>query len=403
MNKFINKSMNRFILAMTLCLTAAVAASGSSAQRLLPPGWDPVQAGDEVMAGLVKVTAPEAKGAHDSEMVLVGNQAYIVAMLNDERRGETSRYPFIYCALSIVNLDTLEVEAVIPFARSEQAFDNETLPFGACFVPRILQIDATTLRCYFSSRGGESQVWFRDFDLKTREFAPTIHRAQIKTAAGVFDMQPQYFHADAAALGFSKSLRRTLYIIDSFKVFDGRIYTVVNNYGGHQNSLAVLNDDRDTFEIIGHFNDPEELDFSEASINRLPDGTWMAILRSQAGDRNYAFSESKDGREWTTAEYRDLIPNGWSSKPTFNRFGDIYYLGWQETTRIDDVGRSVFNVEVSRDGRTWERKYRFETRETFQYPTFHEHEGVIWLCVTQGAKERIMFGKLEDSPVRVAE
>jgi hypothetical protein len=36
-------------------------------------------------------------------------------------------------------------------------------------------------------------------------------------------------------------------------------------------------------------------------------------------------------------------------------------------------------------------------------PTFHEHEGAIWLSVTQGdtdasRKERIMFGKLEDLP-----
>jgi hypothetical protein len=65
------------------------------------------------------------------------------------------------------------------------------------------------------------------------------------------------------------------------------------------------------------------------------------------------------------------------------------------------VGRSVFNVDISRDGKTWQRKYRFESPKSFQYPTFHEHEGTIWLCVTQGdhdasRKERIMFGKLED-------
>ena len=60
------------------------------------------------------------------------------------------------------------------------------------------------------------------------------------------------------------------------------------------------------------------------------------------------------------------------------------------------IQRSVFNVDVSRDGETWERKYRFETPETFQYPTFREHGGAVWLCVTQGRKERIMFGKLED-------
>jgi hypothetical protein len=62
----------------------------------------------------------------------------------------------------------------------------------------------------------------------------------------------------------------------------------------------------------------------------------------------------------------------------------------------------VFNIDVSHDGKTWTRKYRFETPQSFQYPTFHEHEGAIWLTVTQGdtdpsRKERIMFGKLEET------
>ena len=60
----------------------------------------------------------------------------------------------------------------------------------------------------------------------------------------------------------------------------------------------------------------------------------------------------------------------------------------------------MFNVDISRDGKTWERKYRFESPKSFQYPTFHEHQGNVWLAVTQGdkdasRKERIMFGKLE--------
>jgi hypothetical protein len=72
-----------------------------------------------------------------------------------------------------------------------------------------------------------------------------------------------------------------------------------------------------------------------------------------------------------------------NSKPTFDKFGGIYYLGWQENTKIQNCNRSVFNVDISRDGKTWQRKYRFETPHSFQYPTFHEHEGTIWLTVSQ--------------------
>ena len=161
-----------------------------------------------------------------------------------------------------------------------------------------------------------------------------------------------------------------------------------------QNALALLNKEMDCVEIIGHFNKPQELPLSEAAVNRLPDGTWMAIIRQNGG--NYRFSTSKDGREWTTAEEREWVNTGSDSKPTFDRFRNLYYLGWQDSTRINGVKRSVFNLDVSRDGVNWERKYRFETTESFQYPTFKEHNGSIWLCVTQGKKERILFGKLED-------
>jgi hypothetical protein len=57
-------------------------------------------------------------------------------------------------------------------------------------------------------------------------------------------------------------------------------------------------------------------------------------------------------------------------------------------------------IDVFRDGKNWQRKYRFETEKSFQYPTFREYDGSIYLTVTQGdsaasRKERIMFGKLE--------
>jgi hypothetical protein len=142
------------------------------------------------------------------------------------------------------------------------------------------------------------------------------------------------------------------------------------------------------------------LKLTEPAVNRLPDGTWMAICRQEAGNQNYTFTTSRDGVHWTPGEHRDFVPNGAASRPTFDRFNGVYYLGWQERTRIAGVSRSVFNLDVSRDGVNWERKYRFETTKSFQYPTFRQHAGTIYLTVTQGdtdasRKERIMFGKLE--------
>ena len=392
----------RFRLSETDALANKTKAAATS-PGLVPANWNAALAGDIVMQRLVKVTAPRVKGAHDAEFVCVGDRAYVVSEVNDLKGGESGDWPFIYSTLSIVNLKTLKTDQVIDFAKGEQAFANETLPVGACWVPRIIQKDPNTLRCYFVSQDPgkrQSQMWYRDFDLSRSEFAPTIHKAKLKTAAGTFDFQPQHFHADAAAHGFKKKASDAFFFVfDSFKKFDGKLYVALNNFTGQQNALALVHDDLVTFEVLGHYNEPQSAALSESAVNRLPDGAWMAICRNDRG--NYHFTTSQDGRTWSVGQPMPYVPNGLNSKPTFEKFGGLYYLGWQEATSIQGANRSVFNVDVSRDGKTWERKYRFETPQSFQYPTFHEHEGSIWLCVTQGdkdasRKERIMLGKLED-------
>ena len=369
----------------------------TSAASLLPANWDPALAGDIVMQRLVRVTAPQVKGAHDAEFVCVGERAYIVEHDNDVAPGHGAGAA-MYCVLTVVNLKTMKVEKAHLLAKAGQAFANVTLPDAQVFVPRIIRKDEHTLRTYFCSKSASELTWYRDFDLRTQSFEDSIHKAKLKTAAGIFDMEPRHFYADAAAQGFKRpAVNHGLYIFDSFKEFDGRRYVALNNFPGKQNALAVLHDDFTTFEVIGHYNEPQSQQLSESAVNRLPDGTWMAIVRNDGG--NYHFTTSQDGKTWSIGKEMPHVPNGLNSKPTFDHFGGVYYLGWQENTKIQNCNRSVFNVDISRDGKIWQRKYRFESPHSFQYPTFHEHEGSMWLTVTQsdhgGSSDRIMFGKLE--------
>jgi hypothetical protein len=92
------------------------------------------------------------KGAHDAEFVCVADHAYIVAEVNDLQASENAGWPFIYTTLSVVNLKTLALEQVIGMSRGEQRFENDTLPMGACFVPRIIVKDASTLRLLLHQR-----------------------------------------------------------------------------------------------------------------------------------------------------------------------------------------------------------------------------------------------------------
>lgn len=372
---------------------------------ILPKSWDPKAVGDEVLNHLTTVTAPQVKGAHGSDFVIHNDTAYVVYLANDDVEGHHPNWFSTYNALNQVSLSSGEVAPAVIFAASEKKYHNLTLPEGSCFSPRLIQKDDRTLRCFFSSQAPEirpSQIWHIDFDLARQDFDWNIHRTELETDQGIFPMQPIHFHRHAAAKGFTREgLQSGLLLVDGFKRIDGRFYGVINNYPGGQVALGVLNDTADRLKILGDFFLPHEAKLTEAAINRLPDGTWMAICRQENHDRNYLFTTSRDGgRTWTPAQPRDFVPNGSASKPTFNRFGDFYYLGWQEATKIDGVRRSVFNLDVSRDGVRWERFHRFETNRSFQYPTFREHAGEIYVSVTlgkpgQGQTISIHFGKLQ--------
>ncbi len=289
--------------------------------------------------------------------------------------------------------------ASLPIAVSGQAFDNAVLPEGQTWVPRIIRRDNNTLRIYFLSQVSRqfAQYWYRDYDISRQSFENRIYPLKLRTSLGTFDMKPRHFHADAVKYGFQRSLvNHGIYLFDSFKVYDGITYIAINNFPGRQNALARMNETLDTVEIIGHINEPQLLQLSEPSVGRMPDGTWTAILRTEFGSKNYAFSESRDGKIWTPAGYRGFVRNGAGSKPTFNRFNGIYYLGWNDAMRIDNVRRSVFNIDISRDGRIWERKYRFETPNAFEYPTFKEDNGKIWLTISGNNQRTIKFGLLEE-------
>lgn len=398
----------RILLCLAFLLAACSTSKDSPTQvtvaKVLPAGWDAKAEADRVMADLIKVTTPQVKGAHDSHLAVVGNRAFVISEVNDRQAGEAAGWAFIYVSLSIIDLRTLLVLDTMTVARSEQGFTNETLPVGACFVPRVKQVGPQTLRCFFASEQPgrrQSQTYYRDLDLRTLVFENEIHRLKLQTAEGVFDLQPQHLYAEAAKQGFKrKPVDAGLYLFDHFKEFDGQTYIAINNYLGAQQALCTINAAADTLTIVGHFNGPGEPALTEPAVNRLPDGSWLAISRKENGDHNYWFSESKDGKTWTTGGEKDFVKNGSASKPTFDKFKGLYYLGWQERTTIDKVGRSIFNIDVSADGKHWERKYRFESTKSFQYPTFVQDQGSIWLCATQGdsdpsRKERIMFGKLE--------
>jgi hypothetical protein len=63
----------------------------ASVSALNPAGWNPKSEADKAMAGMIQVTGPEVKGAHDSDLVMVGDRAFVVAFANDVKPGHGAK------------------------------------------------------------------------------------------------------------------------------------------------------------------------------------------------------------------------------------------------------------------------------------------------------------------------
>ena len=192
-----------FLSTIIMTLSAAVAF----AEPVLKDGWDAKQAGDKVMAGMIKVSAPQVKGAHDADLALVGERAYVVEHDNDIKPGHGAGKAQ-YCVLTVVNLKSMQVERVIPMAKSAEAFANVKLPSGACFVPRVIRLDEHTLRCYFAcedqSGRRQSQTWYRDFDLRSQAFSPDILSTQWRKHGQTLGMPIMYRRETSIGHGYIK-------------------------------------------------------------------------------------------------------------------------------------------------------------------------------------------------------
>ncbi len=365
---------------------------GSTPLEELSENHSPKAAADEVMQSMIRISSDEMKGTHDAQYVFANGKAYVVYEANNEKAGDPGTYEKEYSALAIVVLRSFTVESIEKFAYGQQEYSNVKLLKGSAFVPRVIRKDENTLRFFFSNiavSGSSGYIYYVDYDLNTESFDDSAYRLNIMTENG-----PVYFTAQI----YAKLFRESGHACDDstfghflFDIFDvgNTKYVALNNYRGAQNSLAKFNDSYDCIEIIGNIGGSyDSYRTTESGIMQLKDGTWMAILRNHVGDKNYLFSYSEDGTEWSEPKREEWVTNGTTSKPTLARFGDYYFMGWNE------LSRGLFHLAYSKDAKSWTTLYSFHSATTFQYPEFDMYDGQMYFSVTTGNKEQIYFGKL---------
>lgn len=365
---------------------------GMTLLEFVSEAHSPKAAGDKVMQGMIRITSDEMKGTHDADHIYVNGKVYAAYEANNEKPGDPGTYEKEYAALAIIDLENFTVDSIEKFAWGEQVYSNVTMLKGSAYVPRIIRKDENTLRFFFSNNAVDASsgyIYYVDYDIATTAFDDSAYRLKIMTPNGAVDFSAEVYAAlfradghvcDDSTIGH--------FLFDIFDVGDTK-YIALNNFRGAQNSLAKFNDTYDCVEIIGNIGGSyEDHRTTESGIVQLKDGTWMSILRDHAGDKRYSFSYSKDGTEWTYPAYEDFMPTGYTAKPTLDRFGDYYFMGYH------DLSRGLFHIAYSLDAKNWTVLYSFHSPTTFQYPKLAIYEGQMYISATMGEKESIWFGKL---------
>ncbi|MBQ9428824.1 MAG: hypothetical protein IJU41_04685 [Clostridia bacterium] len=352
----------------------------------------PKAAGDAVMRNMLRVSSEEMKGTHDADYVFANGKAYIVYEANNEKPGDPGTYEKEYCALAIVDLATFTVDSIEKFAYGEQVYSNITMLKGSAYVPRVIRKDEDTLRFFFSNNaadGSSGYLYFVDYDLATGVFGNTATRLKIMTPGGAVDFTAETYAALFRADGhICDDSTIGHFLFDIFDVGDTK-YIALNNFRGAQNSLAKFNETYDCIEIVGNIGGATDAyRTTESGIIQCKDGSWMSILRDHVGDKRYSFSYSEDGRTWTEPAHQSFMPTGYTAKPTLDRFGDYYFMGY------NDLSRGLFHLAYSLDALHWTTLFSFHSPTTFQYPRFDIYDGQMYFSATTGEKEKIFFGKL---------
>lgn len=353
--------------------------------------YSPVAAGNRALENAVTVTGPNVKGAHDAQFVIADDKAYIVYEANDVQAGENSSWDYIYCAMTIVDIQTNKVEKIVKFSKSLQQYDNDTLPKGCTFVPRIVKKDDATMRVYFSSEdpgNRESHTYYIDYDIASGKFDNNIYKLQLMTPQGKVDFTPtEYVKLTQAAGNACYPESHSAYLFDIFD-YDGVKYITLNNFANGQNALAKFNDSLDCVEVIGHIGEgTTAIKTTESAIMCKNDGTWMSILRDERSD-SYMFSYSDDGVKWSQPAVGDVAFTGSATKPTLDNFYGQYFMSWA------DNSRSCMRFMTSSDAEQWSDVVTVYSPTTFQYPMFELYNNEIYYTATMGNKETIVFGKL---------
>ena len=379
------------ITAHTTTAEEVISMEGLTLLEQVSQAHSPKAAGDAAMENMICVSSKEMRGTHDAQFICANGKAYIVYEANNEMAGENGTYAGQYSALAVVDLNTFTLESVEKFAYGGQKYANTNITKGSAFVPRVIQKDEYTLRFFFANiiKDTGEYIYYVDYDLATATFDDEAYRLKIMTPEGekplTAELYIKLFRADGHAC-LDKYFG--LYLFDIFEIGDTK-YIALNNFETGQNSLAKFNDTYDCIEIVGNIGGVyDSVMTTESGIVQRADGTWMAILRNERGDKNYRFSYSEDGKVWSEPVSKDFLQNGTHSKPTLTRYGDYYFMGWNE------YSREIFHLAYSKDGESWTPLYSFYAPTTFQYPEFEMYNGQMYFSVTTGSKEQICFGKL---------
>ena len=139
-----------------------------------------------------------------------------------------------------------------------------------------------------------------------------------------------------------------------------------------------------TWEVIGPINDASQFNAIQPSILTYPDGKMQILCRTQEGV--IAQSWSADGGNTWSAITATELPNPNSGTDAVTLKDGRQLLVYNHTTRGGEfpAGRSMLNVAVSRDGKSWKPVLTLEREKgEFSYPAvIQSSDGKVQITYT---------------------
>lgn len=342
----------------------------------------------------IPVSDASAMYAHDSQILIkkIGGVVYRLITYQLDLTSPIEGQSNQFTKLIVFNHSSGEVLVDVELMKGGQTYGTLSIPAGAMYIPRMLNISSTVVRIVAST---SSEMYYRDFDLSTlvlgdlAKFQVIIEGESVprdcNSSAIQAHLENTYGNTSSSYNNLSPLLRSN----DAIEVVGGRWYLCFEgsntvDYTGKFVMLISSGDSGETWELHKPVENTVKK-YGEMTANYVG-STWHGLLRGNNG--KYLYTISQDGENWSTpadiglgTETRHTVAKGKDSTGS-----DVWIVVYNVTGEITGH-RTTMVISKTYDFITFTRLAVLNNQKSNHYPSAVYFAGALHLTYTTGFKE----------------